>query len=343
MLQSSLNFNIMNHVEDEFNTVFMNCDPAVWAEMFDDDTEENVEYRDKILKYTRSTLFQHYRHAYNGHIPRERSDRLIKKLFANPKLVPRLQRLKMSVVAVMALVIALLMVPLYWHHTYLNTDIFHPQTLDIMDILQQEFDARNPSDPIYQYAANYKLDKGSSVLRTSFEIPEPELGPEYTHGIYVYRTLDDRLTRYDVASNAQQSNCPLNETEVIMLARERDAIRDAEASQSAQRPFDNLSTRPYYLEDDFQMLAMASANAANGVTARVKAASQAASTAIQADLAALDDYEDLDESTTATTAEVIAAAAKNSPLPPEEDEPTVQVDNQELLNLIYNGKATQAS
>ncbi len=349
MLKSPLNLNLSNHVEDDYNTLLMNCAPTVWASLYEDNDELHVEQRDAIMQYSRSTYFPLNRHASYQHLPLSRTDKFIENLYDNPRYTPISQKLKASLLTVLTLILVLIAMPMYWHHTYLNTEIFHPQTLDVLDILQQEFDARNPTGPVYQSASNEDGAK-AKMIASNFARPEPDLGPDYERGVYMYRTLDDRLTRYNVAMSYHESNLPFNETELLLLARERDAIRGQQAAQASESSIPAiLSTNSYYMEDDAQLLAMAAANAANGVTAKVKAATQAAAdTASASDqdlvLSAQEHIDDLSEiESMATTAQVIAAASERSAMHDDLHGNDTPVDNQPLIDIMSKSKASKNS
>lgn len=264
MLKTIFNKKVIDQSNTDIYSTYWNHPPETWEFLFANDNPDRVMVRNILLNECCPSIVPTKTEENYGRIEFNRVDKFRADLLDSPALTEEAQKNGLMYLLIVFALLFVILLPVLTKAPSNLRNVIYPQTIELMQILEQEEQAKALKAQQLQSAQVNTADNElhSSLSKSSAEDAgtthqsylsylnnDINLGPKYTEHVYLYRDLDKSLEDYknDLIAKTQppkisESEKRAQELEAIPLSKAledkpalvKTAARAILASQKAQ-------------------------------------------------------------------------------------------------------------
>lgn len=249
MLKTIFNKKVIDQSNTDIYSTYWNHPPETWEFLFANDNPDRVMVRNILLNECCPSIVPTKTEENYGRIEFNRVDKFRADLLDSPALTEEAQKNGLMYLLIVFALLFVILLPVLTKVPANLRNVIYPQTIELMQILEQEEQARalkaqqlqsaqsNTADNELQSAQNTasQSELHSSLSKSSAEDAgtthqsylsylnnDINLGPKYTEHVYLYRDLDKSLEDYKNDLIAKTQPPKISESE--KRAQELEAI-----------------------------------------------------------------------------------------------------------------------
>ena len=249
MLKTIFNKKVIDQSNTDIYSTYWNHPPETWEFLFANDNPDRVMVRNILLNECCPSIVPTKTEENYGRIEFNRVDKFRADLLDSPALTEEAQKNGLMYLLIVFVLLFVILLPVLTKAPANLRNVIYPQTIELMQILEQEEQARalkaqqlqsaqsNTSNKELQSAQNMAsqselqsyLSKSSAdgagathQSYLSYLNNDINLGPKYTEHVYLYRDLDKSLEDYKNDLIAKTQPPKISESE--KRAQELEAI-----------------------------------------------------------------------------------------------------------------------
>lgn len=223
MLKTIFNKKVIDQSNTDIYSTYWNHPPETWEFLFANDNPDRVMVRNVLLNECCPSIVPTNTEENYGRIEFNRVDKFRAYLLDSPVLTEEAQKNGIMYLLIVFALLFVILLPVLTKVPANLRNVIYPQTIELMQILEQEEQAKalkaqklqsaqvNTADNELQSAQNTasKSELHSSLSKSSAEVEgtthqsylsylnnDINLGPKYTEHVYLYRDLDKSLEDY---------------------------------------------------------------------------------------------------------------------------------------------------
>ena len=249
MLKTIFNKKVIDQSNTDIYSTYWNHPPETWEFLFANDNPDRVMVRNILLNECCPSIVPTKTEENYGRIEFNRVDKFRADLLDSPALTEEAQKNGLMYLLIVFALLFVILLPVLTKVPANLRNVIYPQTIELMQILEQEEQARalkaqqlqsaqvNTADNEQQSAQSTasEVELHSSLSKSSAEDAgtthqsylsylnnDINLGPKYTEHVYLYRDLDKSLEDYKNDLIAKTQPPKISESE--KRAQELEAI-----------------------------------------------------------------------------------------------------------------------
>ncbi len=237
MLKTIFNKKVIDQSNTDIYSTYWNHPPETWEFLFANDNPDRVMVRNILLNECCPSIVPTKTEENYGRIEFNRVDKFRADLLDSPALTEEAQKNGLMYLLIVFALLFVILLPVLTKVPANLRNVIYPQTIELMQILEQEEQAKalkaqqlqsaqvNTADnELQSYLSKGSADGAGATHQSylSYLNNDINLGPKYTEHVYLYRDLDKSLEDYknDLIAKTQ----PPKISEYEKRAQELEAI-----------------------------------------------------------------------------------------------------------------------